>query len=84
MSAWSVGDRVCGLIGGGAHAQYLVSHEHTVARVPESMDWLVAGASPEVYITAYDAMVTQAGLRAGETVLVLGAVTTQPSASVPV
>ena len=67
---WPVGERVCGLVGGGAHAQYLVTHQRTVARVPDSLSWLVAGASPEVYITAYDAMVTQAGLRAGETVLV--------------
>ena len=70
VTAWSVGDRVCGLVGGGAHAEYLVTHERTVALVPESLDWLIAGASPEVYITAYDAMVTQAGLRSGEVVLV--------------
>jgi NADPH:quinone reductase len=70
VTSWRIGDRVCGLVGGGAHAEYLVTHERTVARVPDSMTWEVAGASPEVYITAHDAMVSQAALKAGETVLV--------------
>ena len=65
-----VGDRVCGLVGGGAHAEYLVSDSRTVARIPDALGWALAGAIPEAYITAWDAMVTQAGLRAGETVLV--------------
>ena len=67
---WQPGDRVCGLVGGGAHAEYLVTHARAVARVPDGLSWEVAGASPEAYITAYDAMVLQAGLTAGETVLV--------------
>ena len=67
---WQPGDRVCGLVGGGAHAEYLVTHARAVARVPDGLSWEVAGASPEAYITAYDAMVLQAELTAGETVLV--------------
>jgi NADPH:quinone reductase len=70
VTGWAIGDRVCGLVGGGAHAEFLVTHADTVARVPDSLSWEVAGASPEVFITAYDALVTQAGLRAGDTVLV--------------
>jgi NADPH2:quinone reductase len=70
VTGWSVGDRVCGLVGGGAHAEYLVTHAQAVARVPAALGWDIAGASPEVYITAYDAMVMQAGLVAGERVLV--------------
>ncbi len=70
VTGWQVGHRVCGLVGGGAHSEYLVTHERTVARVPDGMSWEVAGAAPEAYITAHDALVTQAGLRPGETVLV--------------
>lgn len=70
VTAWAVGDRVCGLVGGGAHAEYLVTHERTVARVPAGMAWDVAGATPEAYITAYDALVSQAALRPGESVLI--------------
>lgn len=70
VAGWQLGDRVCGLVGGGAHAEYLVTHERTVARVPEALSWEHAGASPEAYITAHDAMVMQAGLQPGESVLV--------------
>lgn len=70
VTAWQPGDRVCGLVGGGAHAEYLVTHERAVARVPEGVSWAIAGAAPEAYITAHDAMVTQARLRAGDAVLV--------------
>ncbi len=70
VSGWAIGDRVCGLVGGGAHAEFLVTHAAAVARLPETVSWEIAGASPEAYITAYDAMVLQAGLRAGERVLV--------------
>ncbi len=67
---WPVGARVCGLVGGGAHAEYLVTHERAVAEVPAALDWAVAGASPEACITAHDALVTQAAVRPGETVLI--------------
>jgi putative PIG3 family NAD(P)H quinone oxidoreductase len=70
VTGWAVGDRVCGLVGGGAHAEYLVTHARTVARVPDGLDWRIAGAAPEAYITAYDAMVLQAGLQPGERVLI--------------
>ena len=67
---WREGDRVFGLVGGGAHAEYLVAHESTIARVPDGLAWREAGASPEAFITAYDALVTQARVRPGERVLI--------------
>lgn len=67
---WQTGDRVFGIVGGGAHAEYLVTHEDAVARIPDSLAWRDAGAAPEAFITAWDAMVTQAGLGAGESVLI--------------
>jgi NADPH:quinone reductase-like Zn-dependent oxidoreductase len=41
-----------------------------VARIPDGLSWTEAGAVPEAFITAHDALVTQAGLRAGESVLI--------------
>jgi putative PIG3 family NAD(P)H quinone oxidoreductase len=67
---WPLGARVAGLVGGGAHAEYLVTHERAVAAVPDTLDWATAGAAPEACITAHDALVTQANVRPGETVLV--------------
>jgi NADPH:quinone reductase-like Zn-dependent oxidoreductase len=66
---WAVGARVCGLVGGGAHAEYLVTHERTVAAVPDTLSWEQAGAAPEACITAWDAL-QQAQVRPGDTVLV--------------
>lgn len=70
QSLWAVGDRVFGLVGGGAHAEYLVTHEDTVLRVPDRLTWEQAGAAPEAFITAHDALVMQAGMRSGESVLI--------------
>ncbi len=70
VSAWKPGDRVFGLVGGGAYAEALVTHGDTLARMPDALSFTDAAASPEAFITAWDAMVTQGGLGAGETVLI--------------
>ncbi len=69
VSGWAVGDRVFGLVPGGAHAEYLVTHAGTLARVPDSLDLGTAGALPEACITAHDAL-RQAAFAAGQTVLI--------------
>jgi putative PIG3 family NAD(P)H quinone oxidoreductase len=67
---WRSGDRVFGIIGGGGNAQFATLHEDELARIPDGLSWEDAAAVPEAFITAHDALVTQAGLRAGERVLV--------------
>jgi putative PIG3 family NAD(P)H quinone oxidoreductase len=67
---WAVGDRVFGLAGGGAYAEFLVVHARALAKMPDGLSFHDAAAVPEAFITAYDAMITQAGLTAGDTVLV--------------
>lgn len=67
---WKVGDRVFGLAGGGTYAEICVVHGRTLARIPDNLDYAAAASIPEAFITAYDAMVTQAGLASGENVLV--------------
>jgi putative PIG3 family NAD(P)H quinone oxidoreductase len=70
VSAWKPGDRVFGLVGGGAYAEQLVTHADCLARIPDALSFTDAAAVPEAFITAWDAMVSQAGLGAGETVLI--------------
>jgi NADPH2:quinone reductase len=70
VTRWREGDRVFGIVGGGGNAEYLVSDADVVARVPATLSWTDAAAIPEAFITAHDAMVTQAGACAGETVLI--------------
>ena len=67
---WRPGDRVMGIVGGGGYAERVVVHERVAVAVPEGMPWSVAGAIPEVYMTAFDAVFRQAGLKRGEAVLV--------------
>jgi NADPH:quinone reductase len=70
VQLWRPGQRVYGIAGGGAHAELLVAHERAVAEVPAAMEWVEAGATPEAFITAHDALVTQAAVRPGERVLI--------------
>jgi putative PIG3 family NAD(P)H quinone oxidoreductase len=67
---FAIGDRVFGLVGGGGYAEALVTHERALAKIPDGVSFEDAAAVPEAFITAHDAMVTQAGLRSGETLLV--------------
>ena len=69
-SLWKVGDRVFGIVGGGGNAQFIVTHERTLAAIPENLDWREAAAVPEAFITAHDALVTQAEVRPSERVLI--------------
>ncbi|SEL15553.1 putative NAD(P)H quinone oxidoreductase, PIG3 family [Stigmatella aurantiaca] len=64
------GARVMGLVAGGAWAEQLTVHEREAIPLPEGLDFTDAAALPEVYLTAFDALVLQGGLRPGETVLV--------------
>ncbi|MDQ6766687.1 MAG: NAD(P)H-quinone oxidoreductase [Candidatus Eremiobacteraeota bacterium] len=61
--------RVFGLCSGGAHAQYVVSPEELLMAVPDGLNDVDAAAVPEAFITAHDALITQAALHPGERVL---------------
>lgn len=67
---WKVGDRVFGLCGGGAYAEYVVVHGRTVARIPDNLSFAEAAAIPEVFLTAFDALVSQMKLVSGDNVLI--------------
>jgi NADPH:quinone reductase len=67
---WQPGQRVFGITAGGAQAEFVVVPENTLAEIPANLDWVQAAAVPEVFITAHDALFTQAKLTIGETVLV--------------
>ena len=74
VTSVGVGDRVCGA-GLGAFAEFaLLDRRHAIA-LPESASWSEAAALPVGLATEYDALVTQAGFTAGNSVLVIGAAT---------
>jgi NADPH2:quinone reductase len=67
---WRVGDRVMGLVGGGAQAEAVVVHEDEAIPVPGGLSFEEAAAIPEAFLTAYDALVTRGRLTRGERVLI--------------
>jgi putative PIG3 family NAD(P)H quinone oxidoreductase len=70
VTAAKVGDPVMGIVAGGSYAERLVTHERMLIPVPPSIPLADAAAIPEVFITAFDALVAQGGLTAGRTALV--------------
>jgi putative PIG3 family NAD(P)H quinone oxidoreductase len=66
----TVGQKVMGIVGGGAYAERLVTHERMLLPVPDAVPIEDAAAIPEVFITAFDALVAQGGLTSGRTALV--------------
>ena len=67
---WKVGDRVMGLVGGGAQAELVtVRADHALA-VPEGLSFAEAAAIPEVFLTGFDALVARGRLQPGERVLI--------------
>jgi putative PIG3 family NAD(P)H quinone oxidoreductase len=70
VRAWKVGDEVMGIVSGGAYAEQLVVHERQAMRIPRGVSLADAAAIPEVFITAWDALVLQGGLTSGRWALV--------------
>ena len=63
------GDRVFGLVVEGAQAQRVVANAATACRIPDGLELAIAGAVPESFMTAWDAL-ARAGFTPGDTVLV--------------
>lgn len=69
VSSVAVGDRVMGMCGAG-FAEYVTMDERLAIRVPERLTWEQAAATPTAFMTEHDALVTNAGFREGESVLI--------------
>jgi NADPH:quinone reductase len=67
-----VGDRVMAQCA-GAYAEFVCIDERLALPVPDALEWPQAAATPVAYVTQHDALVTNARLRPGETVLIQAA-----------
>lgn len=79
FQTWLTGDIVAryfqSALGGtadGMLAEQVVLHEDGVVRIPEYMSYAEAATLPCAAVTAWQALVSKGGLKAGDTVLVLG------------
>lgn len=73
VTRWSVGDRVCALLGGGGYAEMAVVDARHALPVPEGMDFIQAAALPETVCTVFANVFEAGDLKAGETLLIHGA-----------
>ena len=64
------GDNVFGLLGGGGYASRTITHHRMAVKIPAGWDFVQAAATPEVYLTAYDALFNRGNLQMGENVLI--------------
>ncbi len=67
---WPIGAAVMGIVGGGAYAEKVAVHERQLMAVPKVVPLADAAAIPEVFLTAWDALVVQGGLTAGRWALI--------------
>jgi putative PIG3 family NAD(P)H quinone oxidoreductase len=70
VDGFRVGDRVMGIVAGGAMATHLTVHAREAIPVPAGMSLADAAAIPEVFLTAYDGLARQGGMAMGQVVLI--------------
>ena len=70
---WTVGDRVCALLGGGGYAEYAVVDARHALPIPEGMSFEQAAGLPETVFTVFANVFEHGALKAGETLLLHGA-----------
>jgi len=70
VTGYKIGERVFGITAGGAQAEFLLTDESLLARIPDNLSFAEAATIPEAFITAHDAIFKQGNLQANETLLI--------------
>ncbi|WP_336976995.1 NAD(P)H-quinone oxidoreductase [Brevundimonas nasdae] len=73
VTRWTVGDRVCALLGGGGYAELAVVDARHVLPITEGLDYVQAAVLPETVFTVFANVFEGGALKAGETLLIHGA-----------
>ncbi|HQN20354.1 MAG TPA: NAD(P)H-quinone oxidoreductase, partial [Syntrophobacteraceae bacterium] len=72
VAGWKPGERVFGIVAGGGYGRYVTVASSHLVGIPENLDFVGAAAAAEVFFTAFFNLFMEAGLKAGETLLVHG------------
>ena len=70
VTGWQIGDRICGLIGGGGYAEYAVIPAKQALSIPTNLSYEQAAGIPEVFLTAFQAISWIGQLQKGENILI--------------
>lgn len=72
VTGWKGGEEVCALLTGGGYAEFAIAHEGSCLPVPNGVSITDAAGLPETFFTVWANAFDDAGLGAGETLLVHG------------
>ncbi len=70
VKRWKKGDKIFGLLPGGGYAEYAVINEGMANPIPSGLNYLQAASIPEVFLTAYQALIRHSKLQPGERILI--------------
>lgn len=70
VQGYKVGDRVMGVVGGGAYAELARIDWRMAMPIPAQIDYVHAAAIPEVFVTAHEALLHLGRLQRGDSVLI--------------
>ncbi len=70
VKKWKKGDKVFGLLPGGGYAEYAVINESMANLIPPGLSFEEAAGIPEVFLTAFQAIVWHAKLQKDEKILI--------------
>lgn len=70
VTGFKFGDRVMGIVGGGAYAEISRIDHRMAMPIPAGLDYVQAAAITEVFVTAHEALLHLGKLQEGETVLI--------------
>lgn len=64
------GERVCALLAGGGHAEYVAAPRGQMFPAPPELDLVAAAGIPEAFLTAFVNLIVEGGVSAGDGVLI--------------
>lgn len=73
VTQFKPGDRVYGLVGSGAYAEYCAVDASLAHHIPEGWDYVHAAALPESLVTVHSTLFKLGALKSGQTLLIHGA-----------
>lgn len=80
---WSVGDRVCALLGSGGYAEYAAVPAELLLPIPKGLTFQQAAGLPEVCGAAYLFLRMEGELKAGQTLLITAGASGLASLMIP-
>jgi NADPH2:quinone reductase len=70
VTGFGIGEKVFGLVGSGAYAEYCLIDQGMVIPIPAHLSYIEAACIPEAFLTAHEAVFSLGQLQKNETILI--------------